>query len=258
MIKFGYPTYPGRDIVSEIKRIRKMGFDYPEIFMEIPNTTPEILLKRKEEIKRILPKEAMTHTFWKFEISSLYDSVRKAWVDEFKKSIDVTHQLGISKINIHLALEYSVDRKTEKMHMDVFCKSLKEITDYAKKYNIKVMIENTEASQGKGLKNMEYVLKKVPDVGAHIDFGHSNITDDFIDVAKFVLKYSKRLEHIHIHDNHGFEDEHMALGEGNLRVDHIARLLKKIKYDKTITLEIFWSSEKNIIKSLNMMKKLMK
>jgi sugar phosphate isomerase/epimerase len=261
MIKFGYPTNPGKDIVSDMKRIKKMGFDYPEIFMEIPNAKSDMLMKEKVVIKKTLSTfgaPSITHTFWKFDISSIYESVRNAWIREFKECIDVTHELGIGKINIHLNLEYSVDEKTKKAHLDIFCKSLEKIIDYANKCGIKIILENTEGSQGRGLKNMDYVLKKVPNVGAHLDFGHSNITDDFLDVVKFIIKYSKRIEHIHMHDNHGLEDEHAALGEGNLRVAHIAKLLKKIGYDKTITLEIFWSKEKDIIKSLNMMKKLMK
>jgi len=47
-------------------------------------------------------------------------------------------------------------------------------------------------------------------IGMTFDFGHANtmgkVTDFLADV--------KKASHIHIHDNNGMSDEHLALGEG--------------------------------------------
>jgi len=52
--------------------------------------------------------------------------------------------------------------------------------------------------------------------------------------------YAPRLRHVHLHDNKGGSaDLHLPLGSGTIEIPHQLRLLKKAKYDDTITLEVF-------------------
>ena len=46
------------------------------------------------------------------------------------------------------------------------------------------------------------------------------------------------IAHMHMHDNHGFRDEHLPLGVGTIELPKIIAGLKGIGYDKTITLEV--------------------
>jgi len=49
-------------------------------------------------------------------------------------------------------------------------------------------------------------------VGMTFDFGHANTVGK---VNEF-LRYADKASHMHIHDNHGMSDEHLALGEGTI------------------------------------------
>lgn len=49
-------------------------------------------------------------------------------------------------------------------------------------------------------------------IGMTFDFGHANTVGK---IAAF-LPYADSANHIHIHDNHGQSDEHLALGEGTI------------------------------------------
>ena len=49
-------------------------------------------------------------------------------------------------------------------------------------------------------------------IGMTFDFGHANTVGK---VPEF-LRYVDRANHIHIHDNHGHTDEHLALGDGTI------------------------------------------
>ena len=51
--------------------------------------------------------------------------------------------------------------------------------------------------------------------------------------------FRDKIIHIHWHDNHGRKDEHLPIGEGLIDHEKIVRALKNIKYDRTITLEVF-------------------
>jgi sugar phosphate isomerase/epimerase len=49
-------------------------------------------------------------------------------------------------------------------------------------------------------------------IGMTFDFGHANT----IGKVNEFLPYVKKASHIHIHDNHGMSDEHLALGDGTI------------------------------------------
>lgn len=54
-----------------------------------------------------------------------------------------------------------------------------------------------------------------------IDFGHANTmgkVNDFIKVLKSA-------SHVHIHDNHGKSDEHLAIGEGTIDWNKVSKAL---------------------------------
>ena len=50
----------------------------------------------------------------------------------------------------------------------------------------------------------------IPGIGITLDVGHAN-TNGLVDAF---LKYIEEVNHLHIHDNHGQSDEHLALGDG--------------------------------------------
>jgi sugar phosphate isomerase/epimerase len=51
------------------------------------------------------------------------------------------------------------------------------------------------------------------------DFGHANT----LGRVNSFLPYIKRASHIHIHDNHGTSDEHLALGDGLINWKNVSK-----------------------------------
>ena len=63
----------------------------------------------------------------------------------------------------------------------------------------------------------------------------------------FINLFADRIDHIHISDNFGKEDNHLPIGTGTIDFPKIVKALKEIGYNKTITLEIF-SRDKDYLK----------
>jgi sugar phosphate isomerase/epimerase len=76
--------------------------------------------------------------------------------------------------------------------------------------------------------NMEKLLCRTPDelfgmaesvgtdsLGTTFDAGHANTTKNIADY----LKEKARISHVHIHDNKGVHDQHLAIGEGTVDWD---------------------------------------
>ena len=64
-------------------------------------------------------------------------------------------------------------------------------------------------------------------VGVVIDTGHRNLSGDPAAALRTIGEY---LITLHLHDNHGQEDEHLLPGRGNIAWDEVVHALRSIDY----------------------------
>ncbi len=259
--KFGLLTNPTIDIIKEIRTIAKLGFDYVEISIEGPEDKPETLHEKRNEILEILKKNnlfAIAHTSWWVELGTEYEPVRRGWLEECKKNIDVASELNIPIINLHSHSRgmYIRNEKYKKKILDNWIISLKELIQYGKIKNVKIMFENAaEKGEITELNDFKYIIDRVPDLEVHLDIGHAFIFGGMKNIERCIMTLENKIEHVHMHDNHGEYDEHLPIGKGNINYDSVVKMLKKINYDKTITFEVF-TSKKDAVKSREKIRKL--
>lgn len=256
MIKFGKLTYPRGNIVKEIIRIKNLGFDYAEIGVEAP-TYAKIMLNNKPLIIKPLKRftyPPIGHTAWWYDFGSPYEIVRNAWVNQAMIDIKAANELGINLLNFHFSYISNFlihEDKFGKIILENHVKSLDKLSKFAKKLRVKLMLENGEEKFG----YYRYVLDRVPDIKVHFDVGHAFISGGMPTIKRFVSYFGGRIEHIHIHDNNGKKDEHLALRKGKINWKEVISILKKYNYDKTITFEVF-KSDKDLLKSREYFRKL--
>jgi len=259
--KFGYLTNPVVDILKEIKAAARLGFDYVEIGLEWPEGTVEYLLRKKDRILDLLRKHkifAVGHTAWWIDFSSPYQAVRKAWIIESKRKIDIAKELGIKKTNFHAFSSRSLHNFPEnyvKTLLNNCVLSLREIVKYGKKFGMITMLENCP----KGITDFEdfkYIIDNVPGLKVNFDVAHAFVCSGMKDVKKYIKNFSSKIEHVHLSDNHGKEDEHLPIGKGDINFKKVVKMLKHINYDKTITLEVFTENEKDVVGSRERIEKL--
>lgn len=246
-IKFGLLTNPANDISEEIKLIHRLGFDYVEIGIEFPGGSPEFLIDYRKKIRELLDRfnyPAIAHTAWWIDFGSFYEIIRKGWVEEAKLSIDAAKALDINKINFHFYSHGLGHRNYQKLILKNIVKSLKEIVNYANSKGITVFLENTPNKKFVAdIKEYKFVIDGVHKLKVHLDVGHAFVENGMKRIKDYILTFKDKLEHIHIHDNHGEGDEHLPLGKGKINFEQVAKWLKQINYDKTITFEVFTSKE---------------
>lgn len=248
-------TYPGGNILLEINKAIKHNFDFVEIAIE-PPTDFRILIKNKSSIRKLLEKfrdKPIGHTAWWYDLSSTYEEVRRAWLVQAKLDITTAKTLGIGLLNFHFQIPSSIILKNKKYRIALnnYVKNLRLLADYAKKNDIRLMLENGEEK----FEYYKFVLDKVPDLKVHFDIGHAFISGKMKTIYKFFSYFDNNIEHIHIHDNHGERDEHLPIGKGKIKWKNIVNLLKKYNYNKTATFEVH-NSEKDLYESIKYFKKL--
>lgn len=261
-MKFGCLTNPSIDILEEIKTIGNLGFDFVEIAMEEPLGMPEILLENKKQISKLLDRYqlfALAHAPWWAELGTLFERIRKAWIDEAKDFIMCAQKLDIEKLNFHLHSRGLVlkNEKSKKQVLNNYISSLNGIAKFGRKHNVKIILENpTVKGEIVEFESFRYIVNNVEDIFVNIDIGHAFLHGGMKNVVNYIRTFGDILEHVHVHDNNGKRDEHLPIGKGKIDYKRVVRELKKIDYDKTITFEVF-SKNTNLVKdSMNKIKKL--
>jgi len=248
--KFGMLTSPTESIPEEIERFHKLGFDFVEIGIEEPAATPRILMRQKDRILSAISANGLSaigHTAYWVGFGSSHEKVRSGWVEEGKDMIRTASELRLGLLNFHFNSRFGsvgTTKESRNVFLRNFIGSMEELTRFAATQNVQLMLENVPPKDGHPLESIHYfseVMKAVPALRFHLDVAHAFIENRMKGVKEYIGAFSDRLAHVHLHDNHGEHDEHLALGMGKIDLRKVVRFLKEVDYDKTITFEVFTS-----------------
>jgi hypothetical protein len=90
MPSYGLLTNPSNDIISEIRKIHELNFEYAEIGIEGHEGNPDIINKKKDEIVKLLERfnqKPIAHTAYWIDLASDYDYIRHASILEAIREI---------------------------------------------------------------------------------------------------------------------------------------------------------------------------
>ena len=254
--KFGLLTDPIQPVPDEIVRFKKLGFDYAEIGIEEPSATPSILACQRKQILELLSINhmfAVGHTAYWVQFGSAHVNARRGWIEEAKAMIRTASLLRLKQLNFHFYGKLGRVGDTERSRYDFlnnFSSAMSELCTFGRSKQVALMLENVPVRENGtgGIGNYSHVMESVPQLNCHLDIAHAFIEGGMSRIETYLKRFSPRLVHIHIHDNHGELDEHLPLRDGNIDFKKVVRWLKKIGYDKTITFEVF-TSYKDAVRS---------
>ena len=251
-MKLGHPNHPRRDVTAEIEWAAGNGFDFIDLFLEpdkaaIENVDPaairDTLAKHKLDV--------LGHLAWYLPIGSPMQQLRKAAVDIAIEHLRVFAEVGVPAASVHADWPSGLFSAEEGMAWQI--ESLRTIVRAAEDMGLGLMFEpvTTELDSPE---NIETILDAVPGLICHIDTGHSNLCGRR---PEEVLEYfGNRVQHIHVSDNNGLSDLHLPPGTGNIDWDAVFAVLKKIGYDRTLTVEVFSDNRDYVLLSKRIIEQL--
>jgi sugar phosphate isomerase/epimerase len=236
--------------LEEAKHVGKAHLDFAEInlfnphhdFQEIPS-----LLKLKEKFNFFFivhgPEEGNP-----FDCQELKTKL----LPQIEVLVDFAHELDAKFITIHFWLDQRFIKKTiliEKLDI------LEKMMSLANKRGMKLCLENLSERTI----DLEQAFHRFPELGLTLDIGHSELLTSENTAYSFIETYPERIKHVHIHDNCGGstpdDDLHLPLGEGTIAFEPILQALRKMGYDRTITLEVapefFKAGKEKLVRMLN-------
>jgi len=238
-MKVGAMNNPRKKLLAEVKLIGEYGFEFLDLTIEYPAATPEKIRADMKALKDLISTYDLGlvgHMPWFLNIIHPYDSVRAAVISECDKIFAMCAELGIEHVTIHP--DFMKLKRGEAELVELTVDSLKILVARALKHNLTLCLENFEEDYF-SVDNLKQILSEASGLKFTLDVGHAYMrvkkTDNVLNMMNELRPY---LNHVHMHDNHGFRDEHLPLGVGTIDLPKIVKGLKNSGYDKTITLEI--------------------
>jgi len=203
-------------------------FDLWEIFSELEHDVIQFS-SRFNKIKGSYKMSYSVHApICDINIAALNEKIRKASLEETRKTMEHANRMGVKMITIHPGV-YSTSLDNVREFSIEWAKiSLKEIERYAAEYGITAAIENMPSFRIMMGQTPQELLELIDgtDLKICFDIGHANTIgkiDDFIDA------FGSRIANIHIHDNMGKNDDHMTIGDGTIDFVSVLKKLKRYK-----------------------------
>jgi sugar phosphate isomerase/epimerase len=234
-MKIGVMNSPLNDLYDEIRWIWENGFDFIDLTIEPPKAyqiEPKIIKNILEDFEL----EAIGHTNPFLPSIFPIPSIKKACLDEFRRYLEIFKEIGIELVNIHPFYRAPFFSLEDKIEANI--EFLRELSQISRDIGVRLMIENF-LKPFDTPKVFKRIIKEVPNLLIHLDVGHCHIEQKKNLTEAFFKEFGDRIVHLHLSDNKGIEDDHLPLGCGNIDWEKIIKILKKYKFDNSITLEIF-------------------
>ena len=147
----------------------------------------------------------------------------------------IMQSLSMRLLTIHLWLDRRFVKKNAlESKLDI----LKRMVAKAAENSIMVCIENLSEEA----KDLEPAFHAIPSLRMTLDLGHGELLCEKNRSLDFIEKFPERIKHVHLHDNRGgnshTDDLHLPPGEGVIDFKELFDALRRIQYDRTVTLEL--------------------
>jgi sugar phosphate isomerase/epimerase len=159
-----------------------------------------------------------------------------------KRAIDFAVQIDAVHITIHPGPNRWPDvwPQLERQALEAQRRAFLEVGAYAGQAGIQVGIENllpgADCLPGyDDLSEIHKILERQPELGVTLDVGHLQIAR--LSPASIIRRLGQRLNHLHLHDNHGKWDEHLPVGEGLIAWEPLCQALLEIDYHGVVEIE---------------------
>lgn len=219
-------------ILDNVNFAKNNNLRFIELNMDLP-----YCLNIKEGELLNYDMEFTMHISEKINVAELNDNLRKLYLNEAIRQIELGISNNIKKFNIHIDSgvyftmpdgKFFLNEKYQDIYEANLNKSCKLLNDIAKEYNIKINFENTKIQKFTGVAIK--IINNYKNLGFTLDIGHNEKNKN---KAFPLLNETNKIRHIHLHDFDGNND-HLTIGKGIIDFTKYHNVLK----DNYIVIEV--------------------
>ena len=230
-MKLGISTWSllGLDVVSAVRTVGDAGFDYIELWGEVPHAYPDWVDRSK--LRDALASYRMDLTlhapFTDLNPASPFEPVKSAVEKTLERFVDFGAWLDARIVTIHpgsVHSELMVPQAAQNA-----ASTLRKMLGAADG-RLQVNVENQSKGRsryhlplGSTLESLEFILDQEKALNLTLDTGHAHVNGQ--DPSALMRWAGPRLTEVHLHDNGGGSDEHRVPGEGTAVLEPLMKAL---------------------------------
>lgn len=173
--------------------------------------------------------------------ASLVPRVATASVAEISSCIDLAADLGAGVLVLHPGYVPEDQPSSYRGRAEAqMAFALQVLADKAHRHGVRLALENKQRGRGDHFVHTADQhaawIDRVPGLTACVDVGHLHTLG--LDPQAYLRFMGGRVAHVHLHDNRGAHDEHLALGDGTVPWPQVFASLDELGYEGTSVLEL--------------------
>ncbi len=211
-----YLIIPEKDRLTESLKLAQtygLGFEYndffhPNILSDTVGT--EAVLQLYRNVK--LPAYTTMHgAFFDVTIHSEDKEIRRISEQRMSESMEIAKRLGVKAVIFHTNLNPFLTSESYR------CNWLETNVSYLSELSIRypdinIYMENMFDKTPDDLMKLAKRMEHTPNFGICLDYAHAFLSSTPLE--EWVHTLAPYIRHVHINDNDGVEDLHLALGDG--------------------------------------------
>jgi sugar phosphate isomerase/epimerase len=162
-------------------------------------------------------------------------ALRQRFVEELQGTVRFAADLGGDVVVAHVgeivppanhpdASETTLRQEAFQFALDSFA----QCAPVAAACGVRICVENVQLRATEVITSFRDHLRLVDSIGdaavvCALDTGHAHVNGG---IQACIQAFGPRLQHIHLHDNHGDKDEHLEVGKGAIRFGELAPFLQ--------------------------------
>lgn len=238
-----------------VKRLGNMDTKYIEI---VDDGTHDLNTTRIQQLREAAKSYGLSYSvhapFADINLGSPAKPMLAAGLKRLKQSLANANAIDAKMWVFHPAQFTGISSFYPDSLFKQSCESIRELYAVAEEYGVNMALENLPEKYGFLMSTPAefqrlYKETNLP-IGITLDLGHANLQGQ---IQPFFDQIADRIVHVHASNNHGDQDEHNGVDDGNIDYDQFAQNLRKIGYDKWVMVE----STKQVPESIAKLKRLL-
>ncbi len=231
--------------------VSELGFEGIEIMADIPHLyPPQITDNLLTDIKKELEKHKLVvSNINSFTLCAVGDMHHPSWIekDSTKRNIRIKHTIDCinlaNKLNcpsISIQPGGKLEDMEETFAMELFVEGLNQVMDFARKKNVKILVEPEPDLLLENSEEFQRFIQKVDTsvIGLNFDIGHFFCAGE--DPAYLIKVLRKHIGHFHIEDIAASRiHNHLIPGLGAIDLKSVLKAINETGYDGFISVELY-------------------
>ena len=227
------------DLAQAFGLARETGLDLVELSYDAHEAVPHI--QAVETVKALTAETGLALSvhlsYLDLNLAALSPSARRSGIERTIEGMRYAEEVGAEVGVLHTGKVPYENAMIRGAAMDNLATSLEAIRKETSGMRCRLALENL-AFPGDLLKTVDDLDQTCQafDLGVTLDFGHAMIQGGLEAIRAYLDRFNGRIWHLHIHSNHGSNDDHLPIDEGVIDYYRYAEFLKK--YDGPACMEI--------------------